>query len=83
MTLRGIIAVTLIALSLVAAGWLLMTGLSYATAAFDCDLPGVYGPDCADAASYRIAVRAAFGSLMILPLWVVTFFVVFRERRKR
>ncbi len=53
--------------------------LRYSMAAFDCIEPGLFGPDCADAARLRIAWQG----LPIFMAWGLALWLFVRERKKR
>ena len=69
--------------SVLTAGWWFFAVLDYSTAAFDCDLPNLYGPECADAKAKLIARKMALHGLPILALWGVVCWLLMRERKKR
>jgi hypothetical protein len=76
-------SIGLAALSLVAVGWLVFVIVDYSTAAFDCDLPGLYGPACADAARSEIASKAVRVGGAIIVSWCLGLWLFIQERKKQ
>ncbi|MDQ3144364.1 MAG: hypothetical protein M3Q57_05730 [Pseudomonadota bacterium] len=69
--------------SLFAAGWLLLAVVDYSTSAFDCNIPGLYGADCADAAASQIAKDSLPKGVAIVAGWCIGLWLLARERKKR
>ena len=69
--------------TLLAVGALLGLAVQWSAAAFDCDLPGLYGPDCAEVAAHNIAVRNVPIALVIVGVWLFALKFFIRERKRQ
>ena len=75
--------IVFVAVSVIAAAWLFLERINYATVGFDCDIPNLYGVACLEAAQRQIAHRVRIEGPVIGILWSISLWLFIRERKKR